>query len=112
MNLKRYAIRSKHNGQLLKLDIENEAKTVSYMERQIGFEPFIENETTIKTYYFLKSIKTNLPVWMTKRKEIAEKVLKTFDLEKDNSFEIPFIKFNECEWRNSFEVVEINLTIC
>lgn len=109
MTLKRYAIRSKHNGQLLKLKVSTEVEISSYFEPQIGFDDILEHDYKLKNIYFLESVKTNHPIYFSKRKEIAEKVLKSFNVDKSNSIEMPFIKLNVSEGINSFEIIEVSL---
>lgn len=119
--LKKYAIRSKSNGALLRIECFSVFEKKSHREIEFGVdEPILNTDIYIQNLYKINSKKSNLIIWYTNRKEIAEKVLNNmiyytnyiyFDKLKNNSMEIPYIEVLKNENSDLFEIVEIELKI-
>ena len=113
--LYKYAIRSKINGALLRLDFESSSKSESYYEIEFGYDdPILNIDTKISTIFKINSLKKNPIIWYTNSKHIAELVLKNSEdkyLKDKGNMLIPFLEMDYHEHKDLFEIVKISINI-
>lgn len=111
----KYAIRSKVNGALLRLDFESESEYLTYHEIEIGRDdPILNIETKTSTIFKINSLKKNPIIWYTNSKHIAELVLKNsgnIELKDKGTMMIPFLEKNRHEHKGLFEIVKISINL-
>lgn len=111
--MKRYAIRSKVNGALLRLTTSVSSEIKYEHEIEFGVDKIVTTPYSYSKIIFnLSSNKENLLIWYSNRKEIVEKVLKSLKRKhKDNNMKKPYINCEKYEYYDSFEIVELFLEI-